>query len=185
MITFQELYSCAGNYFSTSAENNIRELAQYSFVLRQLENIIGTNDVCSYFKSDKNPLSVTVSPSYNHVDTGVPSINHPPSHMHGPDSSRQVVKCDSCKNCEDLMPLLQENLTNSFQRKQLIYFIVPKSFDVSRYSANNIKFVTEESHTQEKIVRDVCEVAETEGSDALRSFSKTSVRIKFQLLNPC
>ena len=182
IMTFQELYVCAGNLFSTTFEDNIQELKQYSFAPRQLENIIGTNDVCSYLKSDKKPLSVTVSPSYNRIDPSVPSINHPSNHIHNSDISRQVIKCDSCKNCEDLVPMLQENLT-LIQRKTVIYFIVQKPFDVARYSTSNIRFVIEETHSQEKFQRNVCDSTENEGSDALRSFSKTSVRVKFQL-NP-
>ncbi|KAE9551023.1 hypothetical protein FO519_005757 [Halicephalobus sp. NKZ332] len=178
-LSFEELFSCGnGNVFSTNPDTRPREHGPLAFSFHSLEGILGSTDVCSLTKSnDTNIPSTTVQASFNPADSGVHPIHPPPGQNIEPESSRQITRCDFCNSCPGSVNLVHEALTNWTQRKQvqLLYVIVDKSMDFSKIPMNNVKFVISENNAQERQAKEICEINEPEGSDALRSFSKTSV----------
>uniref|UniRef100_A0AC34QUK2 RING-type domain-containing protein n=1 Tax=Panagrolaimus sp. JU765 TaxID=591449 RepID=A0AC34QUK2_9BILA len=177
-LSFEELLSCgSSNVFSTSFDNRPRDTIQPQFAFHSLESILGPIDVCTLTKINDSIISPATTAATITQDQNVPSLHSPTVQNLEPEMLRQITKCEACHRCPKVVGIVYELLTSWTQRKQiqLLYVIVHKSLEQVKVPSGNVKFVFSESPTTEKPVREICDIGEPEGSDALRSFSKTSV----------
>ncbi|CAD5215968.1 unnamed protein product [Bursaphelenchus okinawaensis] len=158
-ILAQETLSCGQTSYQVNFEPTKPQLAtgpaKYTFY--PIELLFGTNVQICNMTSPSLPLGEGKSATINGLETRF-----------------IITYCESCSRCVSKLPILHKMATQVANDAGLtsMLIIVRNSFQGVKIDNTNVKFVQMD---EEPEVSNVCELSDSVDSDALRSFSKTSV----------
>uniref|UniRef100_A0AC34F6D1 RING-type domain-containing protein n=1 Tax=Panagrolaimus sp. ES5 TaxID=591445 RepID=A0AC34F6D1_9BILA len=190
-FSFEETLSCGTSQFTVNFDDRPRsaegsQTTHYHF--RTLDSILTRSDICD-FVSNYNDTATASLPTplpHNGIEQGAvpPPSSHSSTSTHHVGSSTTteenvITRCEACQRCPEKMKTFHDIMSKWAEEKELLslIIIVHKSLEgmANMVSNNNVKFVFLETSPSEKSPIEVCELADQESGDALRSFSKTSV----------
>ncbi|KAI6177291.1 RING-type domain-containing protein [Aphelenchoides bicaudatus] len=122
------------------------------------------------------PLEILIGSEQHVCNLSSSALNYDPKI--GPMSALEtrliITYCENCSKCMDQMSVVQKAFTAmaTSANIQSLLIIVRSSFEGIKLDNTLVKFV---QMNEEPEVTNVCELVDTVDSDALRSFSKTSV----------
>jgi hypothetical protein len=194
-FSFEETLSCGTSQFTVNFDDRPRsaegsQTTHYHF--RTLDSILTRSDICDFITNfnDTATASLPTPLPHNGIEQGAvppPVASHSSSstssHHVGSSSTTTeenvITRCEACQRCPEKMKTFHDIMSKWAEEKELLslIIIVHKSLEgmANMVSNNNVKFVFLETSPSEKSPIEVCELADQESGDALRSFSKTSV----------
>uniref|UniRef100_A0A914Z6B7 RING-type domain-containing protein n=1 Tax=Panagrolaimus superbus TaxID=310955 RepID=A0A914Z6B7_9BILA len=190
-FSLEETLSCGTSQFTVNFDDRPRssegsQTTHYHF--RTLDSILTRSDICDFITNynDTTTASLPTPLPHNGIEQGAvpPPSSHSSTSTHhvgsGTTTEENVItRCEACQRCPEKMKTFHDIMSKWAEEKELLslIIIVHKSLEgmANMVSNNNVKFVFLETSPTEKSPIEVCELADQESGDALRSFSKTSV----------